>query len=262
MNLSTTKILISTLLLLLPVCSFAQSKGFQRFQIGYSFPMTTATYTEHSLMYNEYSEENIDTTFSRNVKSKGGFGITLGHYFPISKLSDKSSLNIGVDFLYNFLVWDAEMVNMEDYDYTTGEYNNYGSNYVISAATVHWGLPVGIDYKYGGEATLNRSNRMSLTLGTGFYPSMNLTVFETNAGAKFKLQPYLKAEVGIFAGINFKVRALYSFGKLDYISYSETDNGDTYSYESSASLISKSCLTLSIMVMPGSFKWGKEAWWR
>ncbi len=251
------------LVVLFSFSSFAQrgvSSGIQRFEIGYSFPMTTATYTQHYKSYNEYSDDNLDTTMSKNVRTKGGFGITLGHFFPVAKMGEKSSLNISIAFLYNLLVWDADLVSVDGYDESTGSYS-YNTNYVISAATVHWGLPMGVDFKTGGEATLDRSNRMSLTLGTGVYPSMNLTVFETNAGAKFKIQPYLKADVGIFAGINWKVRALYSFGKLDYIGYKESDEGSSYSSEYSTSLVSKSCLTLSLIVMPGSFKWGRSQWW-
>lgn len=244
-----------------PFSSLAQSKGFQRFQLGYSFPMTKAKYTERYLIYQDLSDDNIDTTMSKDVRTKGGFGITLGHFFPVAKMGEKSSLNISIDFLYNMMVWDAEMVDVSGYDYSTGSYS-YNTTYVISAATVHWGLPIGVDFKTGGEATLDRSSKLSMTLGTGIYPSLNLTVFETNAGAKTKIQPYLKAEVGVFAGINWKVRALYSFGKLEYIDYSDVESGSSYAYESSASLVSKSTLTLSLLVMPGSFKWGKNEWWR
>lgn len=259
---TTQKILGILLLTMLPILTFAQPKAIQRFEIGYSFPMTSATYTNHYSTYDVGGTDNSDTTFSRNVRSKGGFGITLGSYFPISKLSDKSSLNISVDFLYNLLVWDNALADFQTYDETTGTYTTYSNSYVITAATVHWGLPVGFDFKYGGEATLDKSNRLSFTLGTGVYPSMNLTVFDAYPGAKFKMQPYLKAELGVFAGVNIKVRALYSFGKLDYLNYSDKAAGPDYGYESSASLVSKSCLTLSVMVMPVSFRWGKETWWR
>jgi hypothetical protein len=249
------------LIVLIPFNVSAQSKAIQRFQLGYSFPMTTAKYTESYTIFQDLNAGSTDTSVSKNVKTKGGFGFTLGSYFPVAQMGEKSSLNIGVDFLYNLLVWDAQMIDVSGYDYETGSYN-YTTNYVISAATVHWGLPVGIDFKTGGEATLDRSSRLSMTLGTGLYPSLNLTVFETNAGAKFKMQPYLKAEAGIFAGINWKVRALYSFGKLEYIGYSDTEGGSSYAYQSSASLMSKSSLTLSVLVMPGSFKWGKNEWWK
>jgi hypothetical protein len=252
------------LLVLLPALVFAQPripKGLQRFQIGYSFPMTSATYTTHSLIFDDFGDNNLDTVQSKDVKTKGGFGVTLGTHFPIVQLSDNSCLSISLDYLYNLLVWDADMVKIDGYDATTGAYT-YNSTYIISAATVHMGLPVGIDYKMGGEASLDRSNRTSLTLGTGFYPSMNATIFENNAGAKLKIQPYLKAEFGAFAGVNWKVRALYSFGRLEYIDYSSSLTGTGYAYEESASLISKSSLVLSLMVQPFSFGWSKSQWWR
>jgi hypothetical protein len=252
------------LLVWVPVLSFAQPripKGLQRFQIGYTFPMSSAKYTTHTLIFDDFGESNLDTTMSKDAKTKGGFGVTLGTHFPIVHMSETSCLAISLDFLYNLLVWDADMVKIEGYDASTGEYS-YNSSYIPSAATVHMGLPIGIDYKTGGEASLDRSNRMSFTFGTGFYPSLNATIFENNAGAKMKIQPYLKAELGVFGGVNWKLRALYSFGRLEYIDYSSSLSGTGYEYSESASLISKSSLSLSLMVQPFSFGWSKSQWWR
>ena len=75
----------------IPFSSLAQSKGFQRFQLGYSFPMTKAKYSERYLIYQDLSDDNIDTTMSKDVRTKGGFGITLGHFFPVAKMGEKSS---------------------------------------------------------------------------------------------------------------------------------------------------------------------------
>lgn len=248
--------------LLLANYSFARMpKGLMRFQIGYSFPFSTATFKQHSLIYDDYGDNNIDTTFSKDAKSKGGFGVTLGTYIPIVHLTDKSSLNLDIDFMYNLLVWDANAINYDGYDATTNGYV-YTTNYTITAATVQMGLPVGVSYKFGGESSLDRGDKLSLSIGTGVYPSLNATVFEDYAGAKFKLQPYLKAELGFFAGVNFKVRALYAFGKLEYINYNSGYSGDTYAYDDAAALTGKSSFLLSVMVMPLSFGWSKSAWWR
>lgn len=242
--------------------SFAKMpKGLMRFQIGYSFPFTTATFKQHSLTYDDYGDNNLDTTYSRDVRSKGGFGVTLGTYIPIAQLTEKSSLNLDIDFMYNFLVWDAAKVNYSGYDNSTGQYT-YSTNYTITSATVQMGLPIGLSFKAGGEASMDRGDKLSFTFGTGVLPTLNATIFDTYTGAKFKLQPYLKAELGFFAGVNFKVRALYAFGKLEYLNYDDSYAGDTYAYQDQASLTSKSSFLLSVMVMPLSFGWSKEAWWR
>ena len=252
------------MLVIFPILSFAQPripKGLQRFQLGYTYPMSTAKYTTRTVVFDDFGDNNLDTTLSKDAKTKGGFGVTLGTNFPIVRMGDKSSLAISLDYLYNFLVWDADMVKISGYDESTGSYT-YNSSYVPSAVTVQMGLPIGIDYKTGGEATLDRSNRTSFTFGTGFYPSMSATVFENNAGAKLKIQPFLKAEFGVFAGVNWKLRALYAFGRLEYIDYSSSLGVSGYSQEESASLISKSSLNLSLMVQPFSFGWSKSEWWR
>lgn len=247
-----------------PLLASAQSglpKAMQRIEIGYSFPMTTAKFTQHTSLIDIFAETNTDTTFSKNYSTKGGFGITVGTYFPIVRLGENSSLNIALSYVYNAMVWDASIVHFNGYDSSAGMFT-YNSNLVISALTVHMGLPIGLDFKTGGESILDRSKRFSFTLGTGIYPSMNATVFENFTGSKTKLQPYLKGEVGVFAGVNFKVRALYTFGNLNYIDYKENVGGDIFAYESSAKLTSTSTFTLSIIAQPFSFGWGKSEWWR
>ena len=112
------------LLVSLPISSFAQSKGVQRFQIGYSFPMTKAVYTERALTQTGLDDDEV----SKTVRTKGGFGITLGHFFPVAKIGQKSSLNISLDFLYNLMVWDAKMIGESEYDYTTGESDQTAAN--------------------------------------------------------------------------------------------------------------------------------------
>jgi hypothetical protein len=49
----------------------------------------------------------------------------------------------------------------------------------------------------------------------------------------------------------------YIAGKIDYISYESSGNG----YESSTKLKSTGTTALSLVLMPFSWKWGRNDWW-
>jgi hypothetical protein len=253
-------------LFIVPLASFAQPrlpKGLQRYQVGYSFPMTKATYKVHNYYFNEalVTGPQLDTTFSTEIKTVGGFGVTVGTHFPVVKLGEKSILAITLDYMYNFMLWDGKTRSFSGFDDSLNTFT-YDYDFPINGVTGHMALPIGVDFKYGGEATLDRSNRFSMAFGTGLYPSFNATVFDFDAGAVFKMQPFLKGEVGIHAGITFKVRALYTFGKINYINWSSDPiYGIGFTQENGASLTSKSQLTLSLILMPFSWAWDKGAWW-
>ena len=224
--------------------------------------MTKATYT----VRNSYFDDDLtlttglDTSFSTEIKTVGGFGVTMGTHFPIVQLGEKSCLAITLDYLYNFMLWDGKTSSFNSFNDSLGTYI-YDYDSPISGVTGHMGLPVGVDFKYGGEATLDKGNKFSMSVGTGLYPSLNATVFDFDAGAQFKLQPYLKGEVGIHAGITFKIRALYTFGRINYINWSEDISGFDYFQTNGASLTSKSQLTLSLILMPFSWALQRSTWW-
>ncbi len=236
-------------------------EGLQRLQLGYSLPLTKATYTVRNYFFDESFQQNaVDTSFSKEISTVGGFGFTIGTYFPIVKLSEKAVLAISLDYLYNFMLWDGTTQSLTGYSDSLSAFT-YDYDFPINGITGHMGLPFGVDFKYGGDATLDKSNKLSMSFGTGIYPSLNATVFDFSSGVQYKVKPYLKGEIGFHAGITFKVRALYSFGKIDYLSYSSTLGGDLFSQINGTSLTSKSQLTLSLLVMPFSWAWQRKEWW-
>ncbi|XZF16026.1 hypothetical protein ACTHGU_07800 [Chitinophagaceae bacterium MMS25-I14] len=238
---------------LLPSFSQAQSefpRGLQRLQVGYSFLMGSATYKYDATTFDQSSVTLIDTTATEKIKSKGGFGVTIGTYFPISRLGNKGSLCIAVDGVWNALMWEKG-----GFSYSSNSETGTTSS---GSGTMQFGLPVGFDYKFGCDGLLDKSKRFCFTVGTGVFPSANLTVFKGQTDNKMMVLPYIKGEVGVFAGICFKVRAQYSFGNLKYMEYNQSDDITT----STMSLKGKSNLAVSLILMPFSWKWEKDSWWR
>lgn len=211
-----------------------------RFQVGYSYPRAKA----------DYKLTLDDTSIIETVTTKGGFGATLGTHIPISKFGDATALALTIDGMYNLLVWDMEPVN-DVYNTNTAGYNK---QYTITGGSVQLSVPIGLDLKFGCEAALEKSKGACFSFGAGAMPTAALTAYQDNAGAIIRMQPYLKAEFGLMAGICVKVRAIYAMGKFDYIN-AKNDLGDVDTYGSS--LTSRSTMTLSLLLMPFSYSWDK-----
>lgn len=120
-------------------------------------------------------------------------------------------------------------------------------------------LPIGLDFKFGCDALTVKNNRFCATLGVGALPTYSVTTLDNipTLDGQFGVAPYAKVEAGIFAGICMKVRAIYSFGNTTY--FDKTDK-TTFS-SNSTTLVGKSNLTISLLVMPFSWAWDKEEWW-
>jgi hypothetical protein len=221
--------------------SYAIGNTAKRSEIGYSIPSIKADYTLILL----------DTTISEKVQTKGGFGIIFGNSINLAKFGDNGALQIGIDGMFDILVWDLSPVNQ-----TYSGYSGYSTEYEITGGTMRFGVPISADFKFGAEATLNKKKRGIFTFGAGFAPTAALTAYETDADAKIKIQPFVKAELGIVAGIGFKLRMQYNLGKFDYIRL----NPETEYNLGSAGLRGTSAVTFSLVLMPFGFAWKNYEW--
>lgn len=233
-----------------PFASSAKFPGIlQRTHLGYSFLVNSAEYkVQQKITVPDFAK---DTTYKYDMKTSATFGITIGTYVPIARLGRKSKLVWGIDGMYNMMLWDSKL-------------KMYGGSGTVidapfSGATLQLALPTGLDFKFGCDALNVKNIRFCTTLGAGVYPSYSITALDqvNDIDPQFGIAPYAKFEVGVFAGICMKLRAIYAVGNLAYIDQKEkTDYSNTHSQ-----LLGTSNLTLSILVMPFSWTWPREEWW-
>ncbi len=230
--------------------SSAQMPGIlQRTQLGYSIVMNSAEYeVKQKITDPSFSK---DTTYKYDMKTTASFGYTIGTYVPVTRLGRKSKLVWGVDFMYNMMLWDSKL---RMYD--------AGGNFYdapFSGATLQMALPTGLDFKFGCDALNVKNIRFCTTLGAGAFPSYSFTTLDqmSSIDPQFGIAPYAKFEVGVFAGICVKLRAMYTVGNLSYMDERVKNSvSDTRS-----TLTGTSNLTLSLLVMPFSWSWSREEWW-
>lgn len=237
--------------LLLPAVTRAAFPGIlQRYQLGYSFVMASADYEAHD----KYSFTGVetDTTYKFKMNTKLAYGYTMGTYIPVTRLGRVSKLVVGVDYLYNILVWGSTVPR---YGLGTGS-----TDIDFSGFTAQMALPVGLDFKWGCDALNVKNNKFCATVGFGAMPSYSLTAldFDVDIDPKLSVTPYAKLEAGVFAGICMKLRAVMSFGKFEYMDMKSSASGFG---ESSTKLTGTSNVTVSLLLMPFSFTWKKEEWW-
>jgi hypothetical protein len=259
---STKTLLFSIALLFLSAGSvFAQFdrywKGPSNTEIGYSYCIASAEFKYRENSFNEGTGKLTDTGFTERLVSKSGFGAFGGYYWPVAKMTDMSRIALGLSYMYNFYLWDGEIFSYA----SNGSYNSRTgattTNTSVGSGTVEMALPIGADYKYGCDALKDKSQRFCASFGAGIYPSASVTVFKDNGGFAFRARPYVRAEIGFFAGICFKVRATHIVGRSNYINYESSEPG----YETSTKFQSTGTTAISLVIMPFSWKWNKAEWW-
>ena len=257
---NTQNFILFTALVAFSVASYAQPRfpGFlKRLQFGYSYVMASADYETKDFFYSDLPGfPSRDTIYKGELKTTAAIGYNIGTYFPLKQLGRKSKLCLSTDFVYNIMTWES-----------TKNPNGLGglTGFDYSGFTAQMGLPIGLDVKIGTDAMTDKAIRFCTTFGAGVHPSYSITAldYDISIDPKFNTNPYVKAEVGIFAGICFKLRALYTFGNMTYIDYNErkTDEAFLSLTENGSKLTSKSNLTLSLIVMPFSWGWPRSEWW-
>jgi len=231
--------------------AFRLPGAIQRYQIGYSFISTSADYKGKFTVFDSKSFKDTAVYRTGNVKTSVAWGISTGTYIPLTHMGNNSALVLDVNFMYNFFLWKG--IGEGIYGTTVG--------WDFSGATIQMGLPIGLDIKTGSDATLNRHQRFCYTVGAGVQPVYNFTAFEEGAGIQFKASPYLKAEVGVFAGICMKARLTYTMGKTSYISQTNGFGGMYDNLLSDFTLTGKSSMMATLVIMPFSWAWKDTGWW-
>jgi len=254
------RVLSCTFLLAISGNSYAQwfhLPGFlQRYEIGYSYSVASATYKTQS----QSGSGRFDTTLSKNVTSTSGIGAQIGFTAPLTRIGGKCILALGIGYQYNMYTWDYKTPSLSSYKDENGNVVYDLSALPMSGVSLQMGLPLSADFKFGNDAFLRKNTRWGCTFGAGVFPVGALTADIDNAGFGFGAAPFVKAEVSFFAGICFKLRGQYAAGYLPFYDSKNSLSAFT-DYTVKSSLTGKQQVTFSLIVMPFSFAWQERGWW-
>jgi hypothetical protein len=254
----------AALILLMATAALPARAQFEKFpgvvkqiEVGYGLSFGTADY---KIKINGVTEGGTakDTTITTSVRTKAGVTYQFGTSIRLKRLGMKSTLALGVGLNYGAYLWDFPVptsATLAD----SGFRFKYG-DITFGGASVNMGLALTADFKFGVDAMMDKQYRWGYTVGFGVMPSMNATTdANIDADFKFGVQPVIKGEIALRAGIVMKLRAQAAFGNITYLDKS----GDGYVSGSKmqTQIIGKSNFTISYILMPFSFMYKKSEWY-
>lgn len=227
----------------------------KQIEVGYGFSYLSGDYKIIEKGVTS-SGDAKDTTLTTSIHSRG-VTYNLGTSLPLKRLGRISSLQLGITGMYSAYLWDFGVptgASLSD----TGFHFDY-SGYTFGGLSVTAGAAITADFKFGVDAMMDKNLRWGWTGGIGVLPSVNWTTDNgLDATYAFGIQPVLKSEVSLRAGIVMKLRLQYAFGSITYLDHS----GDGYFVDAKqqTQIIGKSNFTVSYLLMPFSFMYKKSEW--
>lgn len=225
---------------------------FHRFELSYGLTYGKGNVTVYS-RFRDPSNYNIATGRSRtttfNYRSTSGYSAV---YLPVSYFTTNTALVLNIGAYGTANVWDIGNTSLDDRKVTT-----YESKDMII------GLPIGLDFIYGGEATLNKIDKVTLRGGAGLMPYFAAGQLADGSQnyTKLGVKPYIKGEIGFFAGVEWKLRGMVIAGSRTIYDYKEGDyNLQTADSYYAMDFKIKPTYTVGIAVFPFSFGWENDKW--
>ena len=222
-----------------------QGAVLKRLSIGYGLHFT---YNALTTTY-QYSN-SLQTTFLTGMKSTKSSNLFISTFFNIARITPKSAVTLDLGFSYTGFTFKQDSVTLQSYNLDSGRFYNvrFAEEFPVSIMS----LPIGVDFRTGGEATLSKENRTSFALGAGIAPSY--VTAETKDGGHIRVIPFVKAEAGFFLGMEFKLRAMAFLGEANYIDNKLDGTADVVGVTSRKSE-GPVGVSVSLAVMPFSVKW-------
>jgi len=221
--------------------------------IGYTLPYRSF-FLEGK--FEGYDKKNIsDNKFTKKIAMKSIFGGSVGINIPLSPLSDNSALCLTQDIV--FYIFEGQNVNLQP-----------SQNINIKMLEAYFaGIPISIDYKVGADAAMDRQYKFMYGFGAGV--NFNTTILVTDKDAaifansrdmSFNASPFIKAEIGYFLGIAFKLRATFTYFNKTCSYKEHEDNGVPNTVQQlklnySGQFYSSPEFAITFIIMPGSHVW-------
>ncbi len=263
MRVTLTRVFLIVVLLVSALPSayaqFEKWPGFvKNIEVGYGYTKTWAEYTRRDAVIRE-NGTRLDTTVTTDVSSTAGLSYQFGTSIPIRRLGEKSTLSLGILTTYNAYTWDYQTANSAMLT-DSGLVYDYSNNLLFTGITLNYGAAISADFKFGVDAMQDKYYRWGWTGGVGVIPSASITADFDKADMTFGVQPFVKTELALRAGIVWKLRLMYAVGNLTYISAKSNFFGFNNA-ENLTELIGKSNFTVSLSVLPFSWMYKRSEWY-
>jgi hypothetical protein len=237
--------------------SEAKKARLKRYYFGYGIPTMSVDVTTHYVAPGDIGATvpvpQSERTRLDHLTISSGWGGTAGTFYVLAGTTRQSAVCLEIAFSEYFY----------QYNFGPASYGpaTFSDQSIVGLAC----MPIGIAYKSGGEVTLNKHDRSTLSISAGIAPFMSISKFLA-AQAQFSARPYFAFEVGAFAGIEWKFRAAYFAGKTTLVDVTADGLDNVSKYTSIGGLgtmdvkaVAGGDFNLALTILPFSFKWAKQS---
>jgi len=229
-----------------------QMRGYLGYDIGVFFSFADRNFQHTYTDIDANGTNHGEKVYNRKLKSRV-IGFNAGSYTPLGNLGSKSCLAFD---------WGIAATILQD---NTGEVYTRSprSEGVYESTIMHWdfAVPLCLDFKFGGEAIFDKSEAFSFTFGAGLQPSLAMGGVASTSKMVASISPMIKAEIGFFAGLQWKIKASYIYRSGNIYKAENGDAGMESKPESSViTITSTPSFNLGISFMPFSYDWESSRW--
>lgn len=240
-------------------------KYFTHYEVGYSYSFTTINQTQTFTL----SDGSVHTFKQTGINSLMSPGVYVGWSTVLKRMGMNKSTGLGLHFgvQENMAVWSHTSKSWGTVD--NGENGFYDEETV--GMSLQLGVPVSLDLKFGFDANKYKNIRWGGSLGVGVMPQVTFSAgipnFESESVAA-GFTPFIKGDIGFFAGIAFKLRAQVGLGFMPIADSEHSlfggisgglggDESVQHDYKVNAPMQT----TISLIIMPFSWGWEERGWW-
>lgn len=212
---------------------------------------TDIRYTDPANTTTVYSSPPADTFIhTKYASSSSSWNYTEGTFFPLAKTGREGLF--AIDF--------STSVNITQYNIGKIDYSS-ATGIVETGVTETFNFPIALVYKSGGEVNLNKKSKFMFTIGCGIAPYLSASKIITFGDATFGARQFAMVEMGYFAGLAWKVRAVVYSGNMTLV---DKPNADIFNATSGHSdgignldikVIGNGGASLTLLVNPFSWDW-------
>lgn len=212
---------------------------YQRIAIGGGLTFMSGNYTFGYEGHDTLGRKITDTV-TRKYRSRDNYVFYVGTFFPITLITDNSMLALNTEAMFSMARLDYDSVEFAP-----------KVVYKKNERIVTGGLQLSLDFKWGGDVPLERNSTM-FTLGGGL-SFMRFDAMPDPKGLPFRTIPFVKADVGFYAGLAFKIRGMVYFGQEEFRDKTYTDaiNSDRLHVNVSGNY----GFNLALLILPFSTGW-------
>lgn len=219
------------------------------FQIGGGYILSDDAEFNHNFVLADAMGNNIRAIRDQGRAEVTGFDVHVGSQYTLARISRRNSIALTYGVQGTLLTTTPGRIAISPTAFFEQELK-----------TTEIGLPIGVAYKFGGESSLDRSDKVSFTVGAAAMPIYSMQTYGDIKTTDFKLRPLAFAEAGFLAGIEFKIRATVIPLTNEGFRIESGDEGLKGFPNNNTEITGRfpARLSLGIAIMPFTRKWEKD----